>query len=297
LVVVILSIAGCGTEDSAMTRHQVCERLATATCERLAACEPLVAQSGCEARAMATCCPDGVCSQAVIADAERLAACEAAVETMSCTALSDGNMPESCEHLTDPVPTRMPDGGTPPGDGTESGDGVLEVSWDIYAGGASLTCSQFSGTQTIRIIATTPLGASVTRDFTCIEFSALTTLPVGVYSIVAQARSGNGTVVQQTPARSVGVSAAGSRTSFTFTVSTTLGGYCTQLANAICNTCAPTDATCKTDVVNECCATDGICGHAAIADPQKFPSCVSAYGSGSYCSTAPPVCQGAISVF
>lgn len=298
LIASILSLIACGTEESAMSRHQVCERLATATCERLSACEPLVAQTGCEARAMARCCPDGVCPEAVIADAERLAACEAAVTTMSCTALTDGDMPESCEHLTDPVPDMKPDAGTPPGDGPVADDGVLEVSWDIYAGGTSVECSRFLGTQTIRIIATTPLGTSITRDFNCIEFSALTTLPVGVYSIVAQARSGNGTVVQQTPARSVGVSADGSSTSFTFTVNTTLGGYCAQLANAICNACAPTNTTCKTDVVSECCGADGICGRGAIADPQQFSSCVSAYGSGSYCSgTSPAVCQGAIDVF
>lgn len=261
-----------------------------------------MAQTGCTAREMAECCPDGVCAEPVIADEERLSACEEAVATMSCTALTDGDLPASCEDLTDPVPTMTPDAGTPdgppPGDGPPAGNGILEVNWSIYAGGTSLTCAQFQGTQTIRIIATPPGGSAITRDFTCLEFSALTTLPVGVYSVVAQARSGNGTVVQQTSASTVGVSAGGSSKTFTFSVSTTLGSYCLQLATAVCNACAPTDTTCKADAVNECCGTDGICGRAALADSQQFASCVSAYGSGSYCSgSAPAVCQGAIDVF
>lgn len=299
LIALILSLIACGTEESAMSRHQVCERLATATCERLTACEPLVAQTGCEARAMARCCPDGVCPELVIADAERLAACEAAVTTMSCTALTDGDMPESCEHLTDPVPDTKPDAGTPPGDAPEGDEGVLEVNWDIYGGGAAVECARFHGTQTIRILATTPQGDTITRDFSCSPLSALTTLPVGVYSIVAQARAGNGTVVQQTTAKSVGVSPAGSSASFTFTVTTTLGGYCAELATAVCNACAPSEATCKTELVSECCGADGICGRAAIVDPQTWSSCLGAWSSGSYCTatSGPAVCQGAIDVF
>jgi len=297
-LVLFVSLTACGTDDSTMSRHQVCERLASATCERLTACEPLVAQSGCTAREMARCCPDGVCPEPVIADEERLSACEAAVATMSCTALTDGNLPASCEDLTDPVPPINPDAGTPPGDTPAADDGILEVNWYILAGGAQLECSQFLDTQTIRIIATPPVGAAITRDFTCIDLSALTTMPVGVYSVVAQARSGNGTVVQQTTASTVGVSALGSSTTFTFTVSSSLGGYCSQLANAVCNACAPSDTSCKTDAINECCGSDGICGRAALADPQQFASCVSAYGSGNYCSgSAPAVCLGAIDVF
>lgn len=298
-VVLTFSLTACGTDDSPMSRHQVCERLASATCERMAACEPLVAQAGCAARAMSRCCPDGVCAEPVIADAERLAACEESVATMSCTALTDGDLPASCDHLTDPVPTMKPDAGTPPpGDGPTDDDGILEVTWNIYAGGTSLQCDQFQGTQTIRIIATPATGSPITRDLPCIDFSGLTTLPVGAYSIVAQARSGTGAVVQQTAASTVGVSASGSSTSFTFSVTTTLGSYCLQLATAVCNACAPSDTSCKADAVNDCCGTDGICGRAALADPQTFPACVDAYGSGSYCSgTSPSVCQGAIDVF
>ncbi len=299
LVVLTFSLTACSTDDSPMSRHQVCERLASATCERLSACEPLVAQSGCAAREMSRCCPDGVCAEPVIADAERLAACEDAVSTMSCTALTDGDLPASCDHLTDPVPDVKPDAGTPPpGDGPAVDEGILEVNWSIYAGGTALQCGQFQDTQTIRIIATRAMGSSITREFPCVDFSGLTTLPVGAYSVVAQARSANGTVVQQTTASTVGVSAGGSSASFTFTVTTTLGSYCLQLATAVCNACAPSDTSCKTNAVNECCGTDGICGRAAIADPQAFPACVSAYGSGSYCSgTSPSVCQGAIDVF
>lgn len=300
-IALCLCLTACGSDDSYMTRHQVCERLASAACERIAVCEPLVAQNGCVTREMNRCCPDGVCAEDVIATEERLSACEAAVASMSCSELTDGDLPASCDDLTDPVPDMRPDGGMdspPPGDGPDQGDGILEVTWAIYAGGTALTCAQFGGTDTIRIVATPPGGSSITRDFSCIDFSALTTLPSGVYSIVAQARAG-GTIVQQTTASTVGVSASGSTTNFTFSVSTSLGGYCSQLANTICNTCAPSDSTCVTEAINECCANDGICNRAALVDSQQFSQCLSAYASGSYCSgsSSPSVCQGAIDVF
>ncbi|HEY4059959.1 MAG TPA: hypothetical protein VGM39_25260 [Kofleriaceae bacterium] len=272
-----------------MTRHQVCERLATASCERLADCEPTVAQDGCTAREMNRCCPDGVCAEAVVATEARLSACETAVATMSCSDLTDRDLPSSCDDLTDPLPEAMPDAGhTPPGDGPEQGDGILEVTWTILAGGNSLQCSQFQGTDTIRIIATPPGGTAVTRDFSCSDFSGLTNVPVGVYSVTAQARAG-ATVVQQTPASTV---------DFDFSISTSLGSYCSQLASAVCSACSPSDSSCVTDAINECCANDGLCNNAALADAQRYPQCLSAYGSGSYCAgTAPSVCQGAIQVF
>jgi hypothetical protein len=300
-VVLAVFLAACGTDESVMTRHQVCERLATAACDRIAACEPLVAPTGCTAREMTRCCPDGICAEPVIATEERVAVCEAAITSMSCSQLTDGDLPPSCEDLTDPLPMTpdagMPGDGRPPGDGPNMGDGILEVTWDIYAGGSSLQCSQFHNTDKIRIIATPPGGTAITRDFTCIDFSALTTLPVGVYSIVAQARSGS-TVVQQTAASTVGVYASGSSTSFTFSVTTSFGSYCSQLATTVCNACFPTDTTCTTELINECCANDGLCNNAALADSQRFPQCLSAYGTGSYCTgTAPTACQGAIQVF
>lgn len=294
-----LLLTACNSDDSSMSRHQVCERLATASCARLADCEPLVAQDGCTAREMNRCCPDGVCAEAVIATEDRLSACEAAVATMSCSELTDRNLPASCDDLTDPLTETMPDAGphTPPDDGPVTGDGILEVNWVILAGGNTLQCSQFQGTDTIRIIATPPGGTAITRDFSCIDFSGLTNMPAGVYSIVAQARAGS-TVVQQTAASTVGVSASGSTADFQFSITTSFGSYCAQLATAVCNACSPSDSSCVTEAIGECCADDGLCNHAALADSQRFPQCVTAYGSGSYCSgTAPAVCQGALQVF
>lgn len=299
IVSVVTTLAACATDDAAapMTRHQVCERLAASTCERMAACEPTVAPAGCRAREMAACCPDGVCAEAVVADAERLAACEAAVTTLSCSDLTSGNLPDSCRHLTNLLPV-APDAGTPDGPPSTGPDGVLEVNWAILAGGTSLSCADFLGTQTVRIVATSPTGTTVTRDFSCAQFSALTTLPVGPYSIVAQARSAAGQVVQQSLASTVVVAAAGSSSSFTFQVTTTLGSYCTSLTNTVCDTCAPTETSCKTEVYGDCCAGAGSCGRPALADPQTFAACLSAYGSGSYCTgTSPPVCQGAIDIW
>ncbi len=284
-----------------MTRHEVCERLASASCERLAVCEPTVARAGCETRSMARCCPDGVCDEAVIADADRLTACESSITTMSCSDLHDGDLPTSCEHLTDPVPGTKPDDHDdqgPDGGSDAGGDGILEASWAIYAGGSSVSCAQFQGTQTVRIIATSPHGDVVTRDFACDELSALTAMPAGPYSVVAQARTASGQVVQQTAASTVLVTSSGSSASFTFSVTTSLGGYCVSLANAICNTCYPSDTSCKTDVVNECCNSSGTCNRPATANPQTFQSCIDAYNSGGYCgSTAPAVCNGAVQVF
>ncbi|CAN5722826.1 hypothetical protein BH11MYX3_BH11MYX3_28420 [soil metagenome] len=293
-----LAVPACGSDDT-MNRHQVCERLASASCERLAVCEPTVARAGCETKAMARCCPDGVCDEPVIADADRLSACESSIATMSCSDLHGGDLPTSCEHLTDPVPETMPDAGSGhgPDGGPEQGDGILEINWSIYAGGTALSCTQFQNTQTVRIIATSPHGDVVTRDFNCTVLSALTAMPAGAYSVIAQARTASGQVVQQTAASTVVVSSSGSSMSFTFDVTTSFGSYCVSLANAICNTCAPSDTACKTDVVNECCNTDGVCNRPATANPQTFQSCLDAYNSGAYCSSSPPVCSGSIQVF
>jgi hypothetical protein len=292
-----VSSLGCGTDDpAAMTRHQVCERLGTASCERLAACEPLVAQAGCEAKEMASCCPDGVCAEPVIADAERMEACEAALTTMSCSDLVDRDLPDSCRDLTDPLPMPMP---MPMPEPEPTGDtGVLEVNWNIYAGGSSLSCDQFNHTTAIRIIATPPAGAAISRDFTCDQGSTLTTLPLGPHSIIAQARTAGGQVVQQTLASTVVVAPSGASTSFTFQVTTTYGQYCSQLATAVCNGCAPGNTTCRAESYADCCGKDGICGRPALADPQAFPACLSAFNSGgASCTTAPPVCAGSIDLW
>lgn len=296
----VLSVAtlGCGTDEpAAMTRHQVCERLSTAACERLAACEPLVAEAGCHAKEMATCCPDGVCAEPVIANAERMEACETALTTLSCSDLVDRDLPDSCRDLTDPLPMEEEEDEEMP-DPEPTGDtGVLEVNWDIDAGGTSITCDQFHQTTTIRIIATPPAGAAITRDFTCDQGSTLTTLPLGPHSIIAQARTAGGQVVQQTLASTVIVAPSGAWKTFTFAVTTTLGQFCSQLATAICNGCAPGDPVCRAEYYAQCCGSDGICGSPALADPQAFPACVAAFNSGAYCTAAPPVCAGSVDVW
>lgn len=296
----LLSLTACGSDDSYMTRHQVCERITTAACDRLVDCEPLLAQDGCIAREMTRCCPDGVCAEPVVATEERLAACETAVAATSCSQLTDGDLPPSCDGLTDPVPEELPDASPPPGDGSggpATGDGVLEVRWQILgSGGATLSCSQFSGTDKIRIVATPPGGAPLTRDFTCVDLSGLANLPSGIYSIVAQARAGS-TVVQQTEAQTVTVSPSYNDAFFIFNASRSFGSYCTQLATAACNACAPSDASCTTDFIGSCCANDGQCNSEAYADPQAFSQCLSAFSTGSYCSSLPPACQNVIGVY
>lgn len=280
-----------------MSRHQVCERLAAAACDRLAVCEPTLAAAGCRVQQMNRCCPDGVCAAPVIADEPHLDACETAVASASCSDLSDGELPASCDHLTDPVPAqpKPPTDGGPP---DTTGDNVLEVSWSMFAGGTQLTCDQFLQTQTIRIVATPPAGAALIRELPCAPQSGLTTLPSGTYSIVAQARTAGGQVNQQALASTVVVGASGAQVGFSFSVTTTLGGFCTQLATAVCNACAPSDSSCKPDAYANCCGASGSCGEPALADPQAFPACLAAYSSGGYCgSTSPSVCQGSIDVW
>jgi hypothetical protein len=279
-----VAILGCGDEPSPMTRHEVCERLSTASCERLAACEPLVAQAGCEAKEMATCCPDGVCAEPVIANADRMEACEAALTTMSCSDLAAHRLPDSCSDLTEPPMEEMP-GNT----------GVLEINWEIHAGQSTITCDRFLHTKTIRIIATPPAGTAITRDVTCDLGSTLTTLPRGLYSVIAQARTAGGQVVQQTLASTVAVVPNGASQTFTFQVMTTYGQYCTQLAAAYCTGCAPSDPTCRAEYYADCCV-NGYCGSAALPNEQTFPACLSALTSGAYCTDA-PVCAGSVDIW
>jgi hypothetical protein len=295
-------LAAACAGDSTMTRHDVCERLAAASCARLAVCEPTVAQTGCVAASMDRCCPDGVCDEAVVADEDRLSACEGAVEQMSCSDLDDGDLPASCDHLTDPVPQELDPGdgagsGSGDGDGSGSGSdasGVLEVRWYISAGGSTPSCAAF-GAQTVHVVATSASGDKVTTDFDCALGSGLATLPAGPYSIVAQAVGAGGAVVQQTPAETVVVD-GGASVTFTFNVTTSVGGFCVQLASALCGACDPESGTCEQDVVDACCASDGVCNDPALVS-STWSTCLSQSASGSYCSALPASCSNAITIF
>lgn len=296
-----LFVAACAG-DSTMTRHQVCERLAAASCARLAVCEPTVAQTGCAAASMDRCCPDGVCDEAVVADEDRLSACETAVAQMSCSDLDDGDLPASCDHLTDAVPQDVePDDGDGSGSGDGDGDGsgsntsgVLEVRWYITAGGSTPTCAAF-GAQSVHVVATSPSGDKVTIDFDCELGSGLATLPAGPYSIVAQAVGAGGAVVQQAPAQTVFVD-GGASVTFTFNVTTSFGSFCVQLASALCDACDPNNATCDQEVVDACCASDGLCNRPALPS-STWSTCLSDSASGTYCSTSPASCSNAITVY
>ena len=268
-----------------MTRHEVCERLGVASCARLTVCEPTVGQAGCLAESMAQCCPDGVCDEPVIADEERVVACETAVATMSCSDLADRDLPESCNHLLDDLPQQQ----QPP----PPGQGVLEVNWEILAGGNAVSCDQFSKTANVRVVATPPDGAAIAREFACVAGGALTTLPTGPYSVLAQARTASGVVVEQTLARTVVIEDTAS-TSFTFAVTTSVGQFCAQFTDAVCGACAPTDSSCPNLIFGDCCDDDGACERPGLVDPGTFQACLSAIATGSFCSALPPACDHVI---
>ncbi len=292
---------GCA-EDEGLTVHQVCSRLADATCERAAVCEPTLSENGCVAKAMATCCPDGVCDELVIADEPRIAACERAIETMSCSELTDRDMPSACDNIDDPRPTDAPPSDDPPPSDEDPAmyPGVLEVNWDIVAGGTSLSCNQFHGATKLRIHATNPTAGTITREFACGDFSALTQLPLGPVSIRADLRGANGQVIQETTAQTVVINQTGASVSFQFQVTTRFGTYCTQMAETICAACAPTDTTCKLEIYNSCCGDDGTCNRPALAETSAWSQCLTGWGSGQYCTAAagsPPSCSGSVDVW
>lgn len=298
LCVTLTVLAACGgSSGNDFTRYEVCARIADAACTRATACEPSVNRTDCIDQAMMACCPDGTCDELVVADESRMAACESAIAAMSCSDLDDGDMPSACEHLDDPLP--MDDDPFPPDDEPQPGTAVLEVTWDIYAGGTSLACSSFLGAKTLRLYATNPSGATITRDFTCDLRSALTNLPVGAYSVRADLRDASGAVIQQTTATTVSLSASGASASFAFTVTTRLGDYCVAMADQVCSTCAPNEPTCRTELVDTCCDDAGRCGAAALADPTEWDQCLTAWGSGQYCtgSASPSACSGVIDVY
>lgn len=295
-----LLVTGCA-EDEGLTVHQVCSRISDATCERAAVCEPTLSHDGCVAKAMATCCPDGVCDELVIADEPRIAACERAIETMSCSELVDDDMPSACDDLEDTRPTDVPPSDDPPSDDDpETNPGVLEVNWQILAGGSTVSCNQFYGATKMRIHATTPGGGTISREFACADGSALTHLPLGPLSIRADLRDANGQVLQETTASTVVVTQGGSSTSFSFYVTTRFGTYCAQMADQMCATCAPTDTTCKLEIYNGCCGDAGTCNRPALAKPVAWSQCLAGWGSGQYCTEgagSPPTCSGSIDVW
>ncbi|MBA3455249.1 MAG: hypothetical protein H0T42_19315 [Deltaproteobacteria bacterium] len=293
-------IGGCaGDED--LTLHEVCSRISDAECGRAAVCEPTVNQDGCFAKAMARCCPDGVCDEIVIADEPRLAACERAVETMSCSDLDNGDMPSACENLDTKRPTDDPPSDDPPSDvDPATNPGVLEVNWQIDAGSSTLSCNQFHGATKLRIHATNPSGGTITREFACSDASALTHLPIGPFSIRADLRDASGQVIQETTAQTVVLNTVGVSVYFTFQVTTRFGAFCTQLADKICATCAPTDTTCKVEMYNGCCGDAGTCNRPALAEPAAWNQCLAGWGSGQYCTAgagSPAVCSGSVDVF
>lgn len=290
---------GCGGGDE-LTRFQVCSRISDAACGRAAICEPTVNQDGCVAKAMAACCPDGVCDEIVLADEPRLAACERAIETMSCSELDGGDMPSACANLEDERPSDPPSDAPPADEDPVANPGILEVNWQILAGGSTVACNQFHGATTLRVHATNPGGTTITRDFACPDGSALTHLPVGPFSVRADLRNANGQVIQETTASTVVVTEGGASVSFAFQVTTRFGTYCSQIADEVCSTCAPTDTTCELAYFNECCGNAGTCNRPALAEPGAWNQCLAAWGSGQYCTEgagSPPVCVGVIDVW
>jgi hypothetical protein len=226
---------------------------------------------------------------------------------------SDGSFPLPGD---DPTPDAFspPDAFPPPGDAPSSYDGILEVTWEFdshYAGNTiHPSCDALLDTDTIRIIATPvegALGEPIVRDFSCTDYWAVTTMPVGVYRVVAQARSGATVILQSgggTPGGSkVEVSASRAFAWFSFEVTTSLEPYCRQLANVVCDTCFPgsgSDSNCMTTYTNAVCVIGGdwYGNHPAIVHPERFPQCLTEWASGNYCSgTGPAVCQSTIAVF
>lgn len=297
----LLGLPSCADDDRALTRHEICVRMSTAACDRAAVCDPTVSADGCFARVMDRCCPDGVCDEPVIATEPRMEACEQAIASMSCSDLEDGDRPASCEDLDDPLPQPTPpDAGPSPGDGDPApdpaGTGVLDLSWWISAGGTSISCAAFYGATTLRVHATDASGTLTTREFPCSHFGAVTSLPVGVYSVRAELLAGT-QLVQQTAASSVYLDASGATRSFTFTVNTRLGAYCQQLGATACAACLPDDTSCETEFYNACCGNEGTCNNPALAQPSAFSACLGAYDSGQYCTTSPPQCSGIVTVW
>lgn len=301
IFVSLAALGACGGGDGldGLSRHEVCARMSDAACTREATCEPTVNRAGCIDAAMERCCPDGVCGELAAADEPRMSACEAAISTMSCADLDDGDLPAACDHLDDPKPDDPPD--LPPDDEEPppEGSAVLDVSWNILAGGYQLSCSEFHGATTLRFYATDPGGETVMRDFTCDHGSALTNLPIGSYSVRADLRDAGGAVIQQTTATNIVVEATGAWANFQFRVTTTAGQYCTAIAEEVCSTCAPSDTTCRTQYHWACCGMDGRCESPALVDENDWSQCLAAWGSGQYCSgeSSPQVCVGVISIY